>query len=216
MREELDIALVLSHFTSSENADATDNAAQLARFRTVVSLAPKASMANSSGIFLDSKPWFDLVRPGYALYGGNPTPDRPNPMRAVVTLEAPILQVRDVGAGETVGYNNQWTAKRPSRVATIALGYADGIPRGAANTDRKPGPEVAIAGQRCPIAGRISMDLITIDVTDIAPERATRGTLVEILGPTIGIDEFGYRAGTIGYEILTSLGSRYRRRYVGD
>ncbi len=215
LRGKIKIALVMSHFTSSENIDAADNFTQFERFRSVAQLAPKASLANSSGIFLGWKPWFDLVRPGYALYGGNPTPDAPNPMRSVVTLEAPILQVRNVGAGETVGYNNQWTARKPSRIATVALGYADGIPRGAANTDTKPGPEVAILGQRCPIAGRISMDLITVDVTGISQDAAHRGAMVEFVGPTIGIDEFGSRAGTIGYEILTSLGTRYARRYVG-
>ena len=212
----MDVALVLSHFTSSENCDASDNALQLDRFRTVTTLAPKASLANSSGIFLQDEPWFDLVRPGYALYGGNPTPDTTNPMKGVVTLEAPIVQVREIADGETVGYNNRWTARRPSRIATVALGYADGIPRGAAATDAKPGPDVAIDGHRCPIAGRISMDLITVDVTDIVPEKTQRGCAVEFIGPTISVDEFGSRAGTIGYEILTNLGSRYQRQYVDD
>lgn len=210
-----DIALVLSHFTSSETPDAPDNVLQIARFGDARHLAPRASLANSAGIFLATKPWFDMVRPGYALYGGNPKPGCPNPMRAVVTLEAPILRLRNIASGATVGYNNGWTARRPSRIATLALGYADGIPRGAAGTDARPGPDVAIAGQRCPIAGRISMDLITIDVTDIDPARLAPGTPVEIFGPTIGIDEFGLRAGTIGYEILTSLGPRYRRVYRG-
>ena len=209
------MALVLSHFTSSENVGAIDNVRQFERFRTVTTLAPRASLANSSGIFLHDRPWFDLVRPGYALYGGNPTPEQSNPMRGVVILEAPIIQVREIAAGETVGYNNCWTARRPSRIATVALGYADGIPRGAAATDTKNGPDVAIAGMRCPIAGRISMDLITVDVTDIETRRAQRGSAVEFIGSTISVDEFGSRAGTIGYEILTNLGSRYQRRYIG-
>ena len=211
----IELALVLSHFTSSEVDGAPDNLRQVERFRCVLGLAPRASLANSSGIFLDGRPVFDMARPGYALYGGNPTPGRANPMLAVVTLEAPIARIREIAAGETVGYNNAWTARRPSRIATIALGYADGIPRGAAATDTKRGPDVAIAGVRCPIAGRISMDLITIDVTDAPASALAPGAPVEILGPTIGIDEFGAHAGTIGYEILTSLGSRYRRVYKG-
>ena len=211
----IELALVMSHFTSSETDGAPDNQGQVARFREVAGLAPRASLANSSGIFLESRPYFDMARPGYALYGGNPLPDRANPMRPVVTLEAPIARIRDIAAGKTVGYNNAWTATRPSRIATIVLGYADGIPRGAAGTDAKPGPDVAVAGVRCPIAGRISMDLMTIDVTDAPSSALAPGAPVEILGPTIGIDEFGTRAGTIGYEILTSLGSRYRRIYKG-
>ena len=208
----LNATLVLSHFTSSENPDAPDNAAQIARFEAVRHLAPFASLANSSGIFLARAPWYDLVRPGYALYGGNPTPDRPNPMRPVVMLEAPILQVRDVPVGATVGYNGRWTARRASRIATIALGYADGIPRAAAGLDERPGPDVALQGKRCPIVGGISMDLITVDVSD-ATEWAAEGTVVEVLGRTIGIDEFGARAGTIGYEILTGLSARCARIY---
>jgi alanine racemase len=215
MLGDVDIALVISHFTSSENPDAADNLRQIERFKALPSLGRATSLANSSGIFLPSKPWFDLVRPGYALYGGNPTPGRPNPMRAVATLTAPILRTRDIAAGETVGYNNRWTARKPSRVATIALGYADGIPRGAAATDDRPGPDVAIGGRRCPIAGRISMDLITIDVSGVDAALVVPGAPVEILGETIGVDEFGERAGTIGYEILTSLGRRYRRIYRG-
>jgi alanine racemase len=209
----VDVALILSHFSSSEHPDAAANKAQQDRFASARGLGRTASLANSSGIFLASRPWFDLVRPGYALYGGNPQPGQPNPMRPVVSLNAPILQVRDIAAGDSVGYNSRWTARRPSRIATIAAGYADGIPRGAAGTDERAGPEVAIAGVRCPIAGRISMDLITVDVTDIPPQHTQPGMPVEILGATIGIDEFGERAGTIGYEILTSLGRRYERVY---
>lgn len=211
---DMEIALVLSHFTSSEVPGAPDTERQIARFRGVADSAPRASLANSSGIFLASRPYFGLVRPGYALYGGNPTPDRTNPMQPVVTLEAPIAQIREIAAGEAVGYNNAWTAKRPSRIATIALGYADGIPRAAAGTDAKRGPDVVVGGVRCPIVGRISMDLMTIDITDAAPALAP-GALVEVLGLDIGIDEFASHAGTIGYEILTGLGSRYRRIYKG-
>ncbi|HMN73164.1 MAG TPA: alanine racemase [Rhodoblastus sp.] len=207
--------LVMSHFVSSEDLASPDNPAQTERFARLRAMIPnvRASLCNSSGIFLPSHPWHDLARPGYALYGGNPTPDRPNPMRPVVTLEAPILQTRRVEAGAHVGYNGQWTARRPSLLAVIPVGYADGVPRSAMGVDGKPGPDVVIGGVRCPIAGRISMDLICIDATDASAGAVERGAPVELLGPTIGVDEFGARAGTIGYEILTSLGRRYRRVY---
>lgn len=209
--------LVMSHFVSSEDRASPDNAAQIERFARLRAEIPDvgASLCNSSGIYLSAHPWLDLARPGYALYGGNPTPGRPNPMKPVVSLEAPILQVRTVETGEHVGYNAQWTAKRPTRLAVIPVGYADGIPRSAMGVDARPGPDLAIGGVRCPIAGRVSMDLICIDATDAPAGAVARGAPVEILGPTIGIDEFGERAGTIGYEILTSLGRRYARVYRG-
>lgn len=209
--------LVMSHFASSEDLASPDNPAQVERFARLRTKIPnvRASLCNSSGIFLSSHPWLDVARPGYALYGGNPTPGRDNPMRAVVSLEAPILQTRKIEAGAHVGYNAQWTAKRPTLLAVIPVGYADGIPRSAMGVDGKPGPDVAIAGKRCPIVGRVSMDLITIDATDAPPDAVHRGAPVELLGTTIGIDELGERAGTIGYEILTSLGRRYMRVYRG-
>ena len=208
-------ALVMSHFASSENPASPDNDSQIAAFariRAMIQDAP-ASLSNSSAFFLSSKPWLDLARPGYALYGGNPTPGAPNPMRAVVSLHAPIVQVRHVEAGARVGYNGQWTARRATRLAVIPIGYADGVPRHAMGTDAKPGAEVAISGRRCPIVGRVSMDLIIVDATDAPDEAVARGADVEMLGATIGVDEFGERAGTIGYEILTGLGARYRRVY---
>ncbi len=210
-------ALLMSHFASSEDLASPDNPAQIERFAQLRAMIQNisASLCNSSGIFLSTHPWHDLARPGYALYGGNPTPDRANPMRPVVTLEAPILQTRRVEAGAHVGYNGQWTAKRPTLLAVIPVGYADGVPRSAMGVDGKPGPNVVIGGVRCPIAGRVSMDLICIDATDAPAGAVERGAPVEVLGQTIGIDEFGTRAGTIGYEILTSLGRRYTRVYRG-
>ena len=208
-------ALIMSHFTSSEDQASPDNSGQIERFARVRAMIPNipASLCNSSGIYLPSQPWADLARPGYALYGGNPTPGRPNPMAPVVSLNAPILLVREIESGARVGYNGQWSARRPTRLAVIPVGYADGIPRSAMGVDSKPGPDVAIAGVRCRIVGRVSMDLITIDATDAPAGAVQRGAAVEVLGPTIGVDEFGERAGTIGYEILTSLGRRYRRVY---
>ncbi len=123
------------------------------------------------------------------------------------------MQLRDVAQGATVGYSATWTAKRPTRLAIISVGYADGFVRAASASDKRPGAEAIVAGQRCPIAGRVSMDLIAIDVTDVPEGRVTRGALVTLLGDAVGVDDLAARAGTIGYEVLTSLGRRYRRIY---
>ena len=208
------IALVMSHFVSSEEPSDPLNAQQIARFDAVRAAFPglQASLANSAGLFLPQRPFYDLARPGYALYGGNPTPDAPNPMRAVVTLRAPIIQTREIGIGEGVGYNAQWSAKRVSRLATIGVGYADGLLRALMGTDSRTGGEAMVAGFRCPFAGRVSMDLTVIDVTDV-PGGVRPGDMVELLGAAITVDDMAARAGTIGYEILTNLGRRYARSY---
>jgi alanine racemase len=208
------IALVMSHFACSEE-DHPLNAIQIGRFRELRKLFPgiAGSLANSSGIFLGSEAHHDLVRPGVALYGANPTPGKPNPMQPVVTLQGRIVQLRAVEQGATVGYSATWTAKRPTRLAIVSVGYADGFLRAASASDARPGAEAIVAGQRCPLAGRVSMDLIAIDVTDVPEGKARRGDLVTLLGAEIGVDELAARAGTIGYEVLTSLGRRYRRLY---
>ena len=211
------LALVMSHFVSSEMTGDPLNDSQIARFKNAIAPVPgiTASMANSSGIFLPQKPLFDLVRPGYALYGGNPHQDQANPMQAVVRLQAPIIQIHHVEAGATAGYNAQWTAKRPSRLATIGIGYADGIPRNAMATEGHIGGEAIVLGKRCPFAGRVSMDLIIIDVTDVDDPALKAGTPVELLGRDITVDDLAARSKTIGYEILTGLGRRYHRVYSG-
>ena len=208
--------LLMSHFVSSEIPGDPINMGQIKQFEAARAALPglSASLANSSGMFLPARPIYDLARPGYALYGGNPTPGGPNPMRPVVTLSIAIQQTRWIEAGETCGYNAQWTAKRRTRLATLLAGYADGLPRGAGATDSKPGAEVAIAGRRCPLVGRISMDLCVADVTDL-PEAAVRaGDRAEFFGSSVDLDDFATRSGTIGYQVLTSLGPRYRREYV--
>jgi alanine racemase len=209
--------LVMSHFVSSEVPDDPINRAQIERFETVRGAFSilAASLANSSGMFLPARPIYDLARPGYALYGGNPTPGAPNPMRPVVTLTVAIQQTRWIEAGMTCGYNGQWTASRRTRLATLLVGYADGLPRGAGATDAKPGAEAAIAGRRCPLVGRVSMDLTIADVTDVPEDAARPGDLVELFGQSIDLDDFAARSGTIGYHVLTGLGSRYEREYVG-
>ena len=175
-----------------------------------------ASLCNSSGIFLGQKPHYDLLRPGYALYGGNPTPSAPNPMRPVVRLEAPILAMRWIEAGESVGYDGVWTASRPTRLATLGLGYGDGFPAARPPASGRPRAGGDRRRRRCPIVGRVSMDFVMLDVTDI-PERARSiaAQTAELLGETIGVDELAARCGTIGYEILTRLGRRYERVYIG-
>lgn len=214
--EEFELALVMSHFVSSELADDPLNASQIAEFAAVRALfsGVKASLANSSGIFLEQKPHFDLVRPGYALYGGNPVLGLPNPMAPLVRLEARIMQLRAVETGATVGYNAQWTAPGPRRLATIALGYADGFPRPAGATGDRPGGNAVIAGKACPIVGRVSMDLVVADVTGLKESAVRRGDWALLLGPEIGVDALGEAGGTIGYEILTRLGRRFARIYV--
>jgi len=208
--------LLMSHFVSSEFPDDPINAAQIARFDAARAAFPSlpASLANSSGMFLGQRPIHDLARPGYALYGGNPTPGGANPMRPVVTLTVAIQQTRWIEAGMTCGYNAQWTARRRTRLATLLAGYADGLPRGAGATDLKPGAEVAVAGRRCPLVGRVSMDLTIVDVTDLPEDAARPGERVEFFGSSVELDDFATRSGTIGYQVLTTLGPRYERRYL--
>ena len=211
--DTLNLVLVLSHFVWSGQNNAARNERQIVLFDKMRARWPHvaASMANSGGIFLDSAPLYDLVRPGYALYGGNPTPGRPNPMQSVLRLEARILQLHNVEPGETVGYDGRWTAGTHRRLATIGAGYADGIPCAAMGTDQRAGGQVFVNGVRCPIVGRVSMDLSVVDVTGV---HVQRGDSVELIGSTVSIDEIASRSNTIGYEILTNLGSRFYRRYT--
>ena len=208
--------LLMSHFVSSEFPDHPVNLEQIERFDAARAAFPSlpASLANSSGMFLSARPIHDLARPGYALYGGNPTPGGLNPMRAVVTLAVAIQQTRWIEVGVTCGYNGLWTARRRTRIGTLLAGYADGLPRLAGATDSKPGAEVSIAGRRCPLVGRVSMDLCNADVTDVPEDAARPGERAEFFGPSVDLDDFATRSRTIGYQVLTSLGPRYRREYV--
>ena len=209
--------LLMSHFVSSERPDDPINAAQIVRFKAARKAFRRlpGSLANSSGMFLAARPIYDLTRPGYALYGGNPTPGKPNPMRPVVTLTVAVQQTRWIEAGATCGYNAQWTARRRTRLATLLAGYADGLPRGAGATDERPGIAVVIAGRRCPLVGRISMDSSIADVTGLPEEAARPGDRAEFFGAQADLDDFAARSGTIGYQVLTGLGARYRREYAG-
>jgi alanine racemase len=211
------ITLVMSHLASAELVNNPLNARQLTSFREIASLfsGVPASLSNSSGVFLGAAFQFDLMRPGAALYGINPTPESDNPMQPVVELKARIVQVRNVERGETVGYGGTWTARRPTRIALVSAGYADGYFRAASANDGTRGAEVVVAGKRCPIAGRVSMDLIAVDITDIEKNAARRGHMVTLIGEGITVDELAHYFGTIGYEVLTSLGKRYARIYKG-
>jgi alanine racemase len=211
------ITLVMSHLVSAEQLNNPVNARQLAAFRAIASefTGVPASLANSSGIFLGAPFQFDLVRPGAALYGVNPTPEADNPMQPVVDLKARIVQVRELERGETVGYGGTWTARRPTRIAIISAGYADGYFRAAGSNDGTRGADVIIGGKRCPIAGRVSMDLIAADITELPPKTVRRGHWATLIGEGITVDELAHHFGTIGYEVLTNLGRRYARVYKG-
>jgi len=205
----LDLLYVMSHLACADEPDHPLNAEQGARFARACARLPKLprSFANSSGLFLGSDYASDLARPGCALYGINPTPGAANPMRQVVRLEAPILQIRDIPSGASVGYGASFVAARPSRIATIAVGYADGYLRCLSGQG-----VAAYRDMILPMVGRVSMDLITLDVTD-APGITPGDTVQLIGGAAPSPDDLAARAGTIGYEILTSLGDRYRRAY---
>jgi alanine racemase len=212
--------LLMSHLACAETPNHPLNDRQIRLFRELRILfrGVPSSLANSSGIFLGGGTVHcDLVRPGVALYGGNPTPGRSNPMRAVVELKGRIAQVREVKRGDTVGYGGTFTAQRACRIAIVAVGYADGLLRSAAAKveQNKPAAQVIVAGRRCSLAGRVSMDLIAVDVTDLPDGHARRGAFVTLIGGEQGVDEWAASLGTISYEVLTSLGRRYHRIYTG-
>ncbi len=212
------ITLVMSHLACAETLHHPLNARQVAAFREIASQfsGVPASLANSSGIFLGPQYPFDLVRPGAALYGVNPTPEADNPMRPVVELKARIVQIRTIDKGESVGYGATWTARRPTRLAIVAAGYADGYFRAGSSNDGTRGADVVVAGTRCPVAGRVSMDLLAVDITDLPTHAIVRrGHLVTLIGEGITVDELAHHFGTIGYEVLTNLGDRYNRIYKG-
>ncbi|MCB4769269.1 alanine racemase [Ancylobacter sp. Lp-2] len=216
-RDELGfpLVLVMSHLACADEPDHPLTARQLEDFRAVAALFPgvRASLANSAGALGDRALHFDMVRPGIALYGGRFRSDRA-PLRPVVRLDLRIAQIREVHEGETIGYGAAQTARRPTRVAILAAGYADGIPRLAGASDTQVGAEVMIAGRRCPLVGRISMDLMTVDITDLPADAVRPGDVATLIGEGIGVDDLARHAQTIGYEVLTSLGRRFHRRWT--
>ncbi len=212
--EKIGPALIMSHLACADDPASPKNVDQLSRFRTIGASFPgvPASLANSAGIMLGDAYQFDVTRPGIALYGGRSANNRPA-LAPVVTAETMVLQIRDADAGGTVGYGAQQTLRRRSRLATLGVGYADGYLRAAGSRDDREGAQVFVRGKAAPLVGRVSMDLMVADVTDI--EGVERGDWAELFGPNILLDAVADRAGTIGYELLTDLGRRYARTYVG-
>ncbi|WP_153160481.1 alanine racemase [Zoogloea sp. 1C4] len=209
--EGLALQFVMSHLVSAEAQHDPVNRRQLARFEAALAQLPgmRGSLANSSGIFLGGEYHFGLVRPGAALYGVAPVAGQANPMRPVIRLQGKVLQTRRVDAGTAVGYGHSWMACRPSRLATVAVGYADGYLRSLSNRGLARYEDVPL-----PLVGKVSMDTIIVDVTDVPEARIVEGAFVDLADPINGVDAVAERAGTIGYEILTSLGRRYARQYI--
>ena len=209
--------LVMSHLACADEPSNPMNERQRERFNVLRAKLPPApaSLANSGGTFLGPAYHFDLVRPGIALYGGRAHEGKANPMQTVVRLTAKILQVRDVVPGATIGYGATYKVQRPSRIATIACGYADGFLRALSVKTGEAGPVGFIGPYPVPIVGRVSMDFITVDVTDVPPELVRRGGWVEVMGARVSLDDLTDRAGTIGYELLSRLGQRVHRVYEG-
>jgi alanine racemase len=209
------LVLLMSHLACADEPSRAANADQLAAFEAVARRLPPArrSLANSGGVFLPAAFRGDLARPGVSLYGAAPNAEGGNPMAPVVRLSARVIQVRDVAAGQGVGYGLTYAREAPGRIATIAVGYADGWPRALSNRGA-----AYYRGVRLPIAGRVSMDSITLDVSALAAHALSLrlGDEVELLGPHQTLEDVARDAGTIPYEILTSLGRRYSRAYLDD
>ncbi len=210
-------SLVMSHMACADEPDHPMNARQITDFRALAARFPgvPASLANSAALLALPDARFDLVRPGIALYGGRALLKGDNPMRPVVRLDLRVIQVREANKGDTVGYSAAQTLGRPTRIAVVSAGYGDGIPRASGSSNRQKGADAIVAGRRCPILGRVSMDLISIDVTDLPVGAVKRGDVATLLGEGINVDDLAESAGTVGYEILTRLGRRYHRHYVG-
>lgn len=211
--EGIDVKFIISHLASADNTDSLQNKAQLERMHAAIKLLPQYAVAfsNSGGSFLDHSYHYDLARPGIALYGGAPQENKPNPMQPVVSLQARVIQCRTVPANTCVGYGGSYITKTESRIATIAVGYADGWPRHLSNQGA-----AYYGNTRLPIIGRVSMDSITLDVSDLPEDTLRLGSLVELIGAHQTLEQVAADAGTISYEILTSLGQRYYRNYIND
>jgi len=209
----LNILYMMTHFACADDTGHPMTGEQYERFKAATAPFPaiKKSLANSSGAFRSKDYHFDLLRPGMALYGLNPAPETANPMQPVARLDARILQVRDVSKGETVGYSATYRFEKNTKVATVALGYADGFLRSLSSREGRTA-NLYYNGTSCPIIGRVSMDAVTLDVGHIAHIQA--GETVEVMGPHQDADTLATAAGTIGYEILTDLGKRYHRTYI--
>ena len=212
LSKAINLDVLLSHLAIANIPEHNMNMDQLKKFKMLrTKFNPtRGSLAASSGIFLGSAYHFDLVRSGIALYGGNPVPGQPNPMKKAVKLQGRILQVRSVDTPQTVGYGASHQVSGPARIATVSTGYADGYPRSLGNIGK-----VWIGDHEAPVVGHISMDLTTVDVSKIPERLARMGALVDFIGPAQSIDLIASTAETIDYEMLTRLGTRVQRDYVG-
>ena len=216
LMQGLNVSLLMSHLACADSPDHPLNEKQRQRFSIVRSTMPDvpASLANSSGIYLGKGYTHDLVRPGIALYGGNPVVPEEKPNAGRGPLGRQHHSIARCEKGETVGYSATWKAPRDSRIAILGAGYKDGVPR-SLSSKQKDGPaQVWVGGKRCAIIGRVSMDMMGIDVTDVKPSQLQKGARAEIFGKRVSIDEAASWAGTISYELLTRLGSRYARVYA--
>jgi alanine racemase len=207
----IDVQFIMSHLASADESDSPQNAAQLAVMRDLAARFPQAKrcFANSGGILLSSDYHGDMVRPGIALYGGSASDRIANPMKPVVQLGVRVVQMHTVPEGALVGYAGSYRAPSKMRLATLAAGYADGLPRSLSGRGA-----AYFAGQRLPIVGRVSMDSMTIDISSLPTDALGLGSLVELIGADQSLEAIAHDAGTISYEILTSLGQRYHREYI--
>lgn len=216
LMDRLEVKLVMSHLACADEAGNEKNAQQREVFMQLLPLLPSAplSLAASDGLMLGPDFHYELVRPGYALYGGQALPGRITPVKPVIEAYARVLQVRDIAPGGAIGYSAAYVADRVMKVAVIAAGYADGAPRHLSATSGRTTGHVAFGNHRAPIVGRVSMDLITVDVTDLEDDAPQRGDWAELIGPMITLEDIGTASGTIGYEILTRLSPRFKRIYL--
>jgi len=208
--------MVMSHLACADQPQHEKNRTQLALFSAVMGQFPgiPASLANSAATMTSRDMHFQMVRPGIALYGGRAVAGRRNPMMPAVTLEAPILQVRDAKTGESVGYGATYTLPRDSRIAIVGVGYGDGFLRSLSSTNQHPGGRAFVRGKIVPVVGRVSMDMCELDITDLGNDIPVPGEMVELLGSHVSVDDQADPGRTIGYEILTSLKGRYSRTYI--
>lgn len=208
--------LLMSHFACADEPDHPLNQVQIEAFGAATALLPEvpASIANSAATLAEKDLHYDMARPGVALYGGRPHPTKSAPLRDVITLSARIIQVRDVGKGETISYGAGYHLTSDRRVATLCLGYADGLHRIAGSSDGQTGHICYVGDYPAPILGRVTMDLIAVDVTDIPAKLTQRGALVEVLGPRASLANAATCYQSIDYEVMTSLGQRMKRRYI--
>ncbi|MBU0858354.1 MAG: alanine racemase [Alphaproteobacteria bacterium] len=207
----LDVALIMTHMACADDRLSPMTTRQYEEFRLIAAEFPNAkkSVGNSSALFRSSNYHQDYARPGMALYGLNPTPERPNPMKPVISLDARVLQVRRVKNGDTIGYGAATIMTYDATLATVAIGYADGILRSGTNN-----LNLYWQDKECPVRGRISMDTIVVDITGHKPVPMP-GDFLEVIGPNQSVDDLAAACGTIGYEILTNIGMRYQRIYKG-